>query len=603
MTSVKRSILFAISALMLLAIAGGTTSCKKKEESSSTLIVKVLYDGDPLANVHVFTVPFTTDAITDMYGLTKITGVPAGEYQVYAESGSVTGKSIIMVGQNEVQNATVDINYTGPITFIPQISFLLPDLSCSYAPGDTVTFRVKVTNFKEGSPVTWNSDLDGHLASTPVTEEGFSDFTTHTLSRGEHVITVKAEGREGYNAVKVNHVSMDGPRKVYLYPPGITGNTVTLRWSKYADNDFSFYQANCRYNTGPGVPFTGTISTGSITVVSDTSVTFQLPYSFCTVQFYIMAGNGSGKYNISNTREFSHNTGMVFEGTPVQMMQHPLNNWIYLVFADHTVLYDYQTKTTVASCNVGSSSRFTDLGDNGAGIELYLPGQSTLKVLDGNTLTLKKEITFPHELISVVSSGLGFLICSQRSESADVKPLQVYSLSQQALIAEGGEPFDTYYMKKIPGRNALAACTRRGYSSELDYFEYDDLGSVTLHNNIYNAGGGFSAEVMEMSPTGEYFCVGINGYFRTTDHDLTSVAYLNGSDQVSDFAFNDAGTRAYSCSSNSSLIHEYLYPSGSVEGEHLVYGSPLHMVCRGSTCIVASRTANGSQCCIVTVQL
>ncbi len=584
-------------------MTGVMTSCKKKEEALSTLIVKVIYSGDPMSNVHVFTVPFTADAVTDMYGLTKITGVPAGEYEVYAESGNVTGKSILVVGQNEVQNATVDINFTGPISFIPEITFILPDLTCSYAPGDTVRFRVKVTNAREGSQVTWNSDLDGHLASTPINEEGFSDFTTHTLTAGEHVITAKAEGREGYNAIKVKHIYMNGPRKVYLYPPEIHGSMVTLTWSKYMDDDFSYYQANCRFNQFPDEPFTGTISTGAISGKSDTTITFQLPTSFCTAQFYIMAGNTSGHYNISNTRDVTRDIGLVFEGIPVQMIQHPQKSRIYLVFSDHTILYDYENRTTVATCDFGTTSKFIDLGENGNGIELYLPDQSLLRVLDGNTLTLKKEIPFPHELVSVVSSGLGFLICSQRSESADVKPLQVYSLSQQSLVAEGGEPLDTYYMKKIPGRNALAACTRRGFSSELDYFEYNEQGTVTLHNNVYNAGGGFSVEVMEMSPNGEYFCVGIDGYFRKTDPDLTSVAYLSDSGQTSDFAFNDAGNIAYGCSSASSLIHEYHYPSGQVEGEHLVYGSPLFMVCRGNTCIVASQTGHGSTCCIETVHL
>jgi len=601
MTSLKKTTFSALTVILLLIMVSLASSCKKDEVASSTMIIKVLYDGEPLSNVHVFTVPFTVDALTDEYGLTKIEGISSGEYQVYAESGNATGKSIVIMSDGDVQNVTVDINYTGPITFIPEISFLLPDLYCAYAPGDTVIFRVKVSNFKEGSQITWNSDLDGHLASTPITAEGFSDFATSSLREGKHVITVKAIGREGYNAIKVKHIDMTGPPKVYLYPPVISGSSVILRWSKYKGDDFGFYQINCRYNTKPDEPFNGTISTGHNNSQGDTSVIFSLPWSFCTAQFYIMAGNSSGSYNISNTREISHNIGMFFDGIPVQMLQHPQNNWVYLVFSDHTIIYDYQNKDVIASADIGSTSKFSDLGDNGSGLELYLAKQSSINVLDGSTLALKRVIPFPHEILSVASSGLGFLICSQVSAAPDVKPVQVYSLSQQSVIAQGGDPYDANYMKKVPGRNVLIACTRNGYSSELDYFEYNSSGSITMHRSVYNASGGFSIEVMEMSPNGEYFCVGNYGYFRQTNQEMISVAYLEDSEPVTDFTFNETGSIAWCCSDNSSVINEYHYPSGSIAGGHLVYGNPIHMAYRNNSCIVATRTSSGLQSCVEVV--
>lgn len=603
MTSLKKIYFSALPVIMMLVMVSLTFSCKKDEPAPSTLLVKVLYDGEPLGNVHVFTVPFTVDAMTDEYGLTKIEGISSGEYQVYAESGNATGKSIVILAENDVQNVTVDINYTGPITFLPEISFVLPDLYCAYFPGDTVIFKVKVSNYKEGSQITWNSDLDGHLASTSIDEEGFSEFTTSSLKQGNHVITVKAEGKEGYNAIRVKHIDMNGPRKVYLYPPVISGNSVILRWSKYQGDDFGFYQVNCRYNTKPDEPFNGTISSGHSNSQGDTSDIFSLPWTFYTAQFYIMAGNSSGSYNISNTREITHNIGMFFDGVPVQMLQHPQNNWVYLVFSDRTIIYDYQNKDVISSADIGSTSKFSDLGDNGSGLELYLARQSSVNVLDGSTLALKRVIPFPKEILSVVSSGLGFLICSQVSAAPDVKPVQVYSLSQQAIIAEGGDPYDANYMKKVPGRNVLIACTRNGYSSELDYFEYNSSGSITLHKSVYNASGGFSIEVLEMSPNGEYFCVGNYGYFRQTNQDLTSVAYLEDSEPVSDFAFDETGSIAWCCSGNSSVINEYHYPSGSIAGGHLVYGSPVHMTYRNNSCIVATKTSSGTQSCVEVVHL
>lgn len=587
--------------LVICAMAGLvnlTDSCKKDEDASSTLIVKVLYGNQPMGNVHVFTVPYTSDAITDVYGLTKIEGISSGEYQVYAESGNVTGKSIVILGENDAQNVTVGVNYTGPITFIPQINFILPDLNNAYAPGDTVVFRVKVTNYKEGSQVSWHSNLDGHLASTPIDEAGFSNFSTSKLRQGEHTISATAAGKEGYNAIRVKQIDIDGPQKVYLYPLDVQGTQALLKWSKYRGNDFDFYQAECRFNTRPDEPFTGTISTGHLIAQGDTSVTIQLPVSYYSAQVYVMAGNTNGSYNVSNIRELNRSIGPIIDGIPVQMLQHPLNTWVYLVFSDHAIIYDYQNKEIIATATTGTTAKFIDLGDNGAGLELYLADNASVIVLDGNTLGVKRTIAFPHDLISVVSSGLGFLICAQKSDASDIKPLQVYSLVQQAFIAEGGNPFETLYMKKVPGRNVLVACTRQGYGSELDYFEYNEAGFIILQKNIYNASGGFSVDVMEVSPGGDYFCVGDDAYFRKTDQTLASVAYLQDSDPATDFAFNDEGSITWCCSDKRSLIQEYHYPSGSLVRLYSAYGNPLHMVFRDNSCIVATLTGFGSECCV-----
>jgi hypothetical protein len=584
--------------LLLLAIASLTFSCKKKETATSTLIVRVLYDNEPIGGIHVFTVPYTSDVMTDIYGLARIESVASGEYAVYAEAGFVTGKSIITLGSGEVQNVSVDLNYTGPIPFIPELSFVLPDISCDYAPGDTVFFRVQVSNYREGSQISWSSDLDGQLAQTPIDATGFSDFSTSTLSAGMHVITAKAEGKEGYNAIRLKDIDMTGPKKVYLWPPEISGNSITLRWSKYSGSDFGFYQANCRYNNKPGEPYTSWTSSGHITGQSDTSITFTLPPLFCKAQWYILAGNADGKYNISNYREMTHDLGPFFSGVPVQMMLHPQKSMVYLVFQDKTLLYDYHQKSVVATGNYGATVSRTDLGDNGAGPELYLPKGNSLYILDGNTLELKKTVTFSRELLSVASSGLGFVICSQVSDADGIKPLQVYSLSQQAIVSEGGDAYDNYYMKKVPGRNALVACTRNGYGSWLDYFEFDNSGTVTLHKTVHDAAAGYSPEVMEMSPNGIYFCVGSYAYFRQTNQDLTSVAYLADTDEANDFAFSAAGDVAYCSSENTGIIWQYHYPSGTPTGSFAVYALPVHIALRNNEFIVVSQTGTNTECCV-----
>ena len=104
MTSLKKIYFSALPVIMMLVMVSLTFSCKKDEPAPSTLLVKVLYDGEPLGNVHVFTVPFTADAMTDEYGLTKIEGISSGEYQVYAESGNATGKSIVILAENDVHD-------------------------------------------------------------------------------------------------------------------------------------------------------------------------------------------------------------------------------------------------------------------------------------------------------------------------------------------------------------------------------------------------------------------------------------------------------------------------------------------------------------------
>ncbi len=123
-------------------------------------------------------------------------------------------------------------------------------------------------------------------------------------------------------------------------------------------------------------------------------------------------------------------------------------------------------------------------------------------------------------------------------------------------------------------------------------------GFITLQKNIYNASGGFSVDVMEVSPGGDYFCVGDDAYFRKTDQTLASVAYLQDSDPATDFAFNDEGSITWCCSDKRSLIQEYHYPSGALVRVYFAYGRPLHMVFRDNSCIVATLTGFGSECCV-----
>ncbi len=103
---------------------------------------------------------------------------------------------------------------------------------------------------------------------------------------------------------------------------------------------------------------------------------------------------------------------------------------------------------------------------------------------------------------------------------------------------------------------------------------------------------------MKMSPNGEYFCVGSYGYFRKTDQALTSIAYLEDSDPATDFTTDDAGNIAWCCTESSSLIREYHYPSGAVARTFPVYGSPLHMVYRNHSVIVATQASAGSESCV-----
>jgi len=121
----------------------------------------------------------------------------------------------------------------------------------------------------------------------------------------------------------------------------------------------------------------------------------------------------------------------------------------------------------------------------------------------------------------------------------------------------------------------------------LDYFEFSNSGEITDSNHIYDASSGFSTDVMEMSPDGQYFAVDTYGYLRKTDRDLTPVTSLDGGYSVDDYTFNSSGSSIYATSQYYNTMLEYHYPSGTVVKNYTLSGEPLHLFYKNGNCIIA----------------
>ena len=81
------------------------------------------------------------------------------------------------------------------VNTVPNVSILSPNENAQFVIGQTVNFEAIVDDAQQSADtlnLTWLSDLDGDLSTTPASGNGEVQFSTINLSLGNHLITLRA---------------------------------------------------------------------------------------------------------------------------------------------------------------------------------------------------------------------------------------------------------------------------------------------------------------------------------------------------------------------------------------------------------------------------
>ncbi len=163
----------------------------------------VLNSFQPVENAEVYTNPPSKQGTTDEFGSVLLTGIEKGSYEVFASLEHVgSGKSVVNIQTNELSETTVNIIPGVNVGLAPTVNIVLPAIPAEFSEGEEVTFSVHIEDDdtpNQDIDVVWKSSLDGELSTNSPDINGNVTFTTNSLSRGIHQITITAEDSDGYS--------------------------------------------------------------------------------------------------------------------------------------------------------------------------------------------------------------------------------------------------------------------------------------------------------------------------------------------------------------------------------------------------------------------
>ncbi len=564
----KKLVLFSF-AMALVFI-----SCKKAtEDTSSSLFVEVFgYNGYPLEDAIVFTVPATETLYTDSYGMVTFTNIPTGVYDVYAVYDNYgSGKKSIQVEVNSGNEAEINVEYGHFPDFYPQIMVVSPEASSSntyvFSQKDPVSFVLNVLNGVPGHNIVWKSDLDGEVGASIINNDLSSSITLRNLSVGTHDFTLTTVGEDGIDCMKTIRVQTDGPSSIILYPLVVESFDLRLTWSYYVGNNFSNYKIYLKEYSDDGNSYESVIKT----IEGEWDTTVLVPIhnsSYCEYRVKVTTTD----YSIlpsSNVESFEKGYfGNSFDYYPEDMVLHQYKDYVYVFYSDKVVLYDYANKNVIASRAIADIGYYHDITYSNNEATIFLGSDMRVYILDGEDLTLTKTVNFPNEVksVAVVSPDLIFASVAEDYNSYNIYS---YSLGQQKIIDSiGWDGSYRYLINRVPISNKLVV-ESDDYNGKFKYLYYSVDGQINgfgpaVSPNQYN----FNGYPLSFSPNGSYFIpLRTTSRVYSTGESISMVGTLSNNHQFRDFTFSESGDTIYSIESDYGHFITYTYPAMDVVDE------------------------------------
>jgi hypothetical protein len=556
---------------------------------------------EPIENVDVYTKPPTKQGKTDAFGSVLLKDLEIGSYEVYASLKNVgSGKSIVNIKLDDITESTIRLIRGANVGIVPTIELILPTLPAEFAQGEKISFSADVSDDK--TPVTslktkWVSNLDGVLNSNPPSPTGNSSFSTTSLSRGIHEITLTVEDGDGYQSSKTIEISTLSPKSITLYPPVKNKTKVVLSWSKIDGQSFNKYEI-FRTN-GDGTSQNNELI-ASINDVNTVSFVDENPPLKYQVGYYVRVTNAEGYARSSNEELVELPAGPIFNFTASDMLNHPSEPFIYLVDKSGQKLYkiDYENNTIVASTSIQGTVGKCVIGDNGVGVEIYVPSSDGfVYVYDANDLSLATKIHTEKVNSSVSIDGLGHIVVAL-DPSPDAwwtNPLRSFNRSNGMLI-DGNGDFESDIVKRIPGKTEFIAISTSVSPVDMDYYKLASNGSFEIHlDDKYHGDHPLDPYIFDISDNGEYVITSSSGAVYLANSTMEYKGQFGpGTLQYSDFAFSSDGAKIYAATSNRKSIQIGSYPALIRTEEILLRGYPVFVVRKGQKLIVLIKSDENS---------
>lgn len=584
-----------INSIILLFMIAAFLSCENTNEpeqsaNSGEVELTVLNSNMPVKNSKVFLNETDFKGISDSYGKVLFSGVPEGIYEAFAYyEGYGSGKETVEVKRNTLNKA--DILFTLGIFIEPRVMRYEPYSNYKSSVNDTVTFRYNITDNETASEniqIRLSSSLDGELASTNLTSENSFIFKSNSLSKGEHVIRLEAEDSDGYvgrDSVVVKNIK---PPRVVLSAPTVINEGVKLEWSVCSDPDFNRYEiirnSNPSWNDGQKI--------GTVTGKQNTSFVDTAPPFTDSIYYKIVSYTNDEENSSSEYLKVKNPAGHIYRFAMKDAVIHPDLPYIYLAtFNGEVILYDYEKEQVIQKKTYNTGISFLEIGDNGFGIELYVPDYSGfIHILDPLTLNELTFINCGNPVTSVAIDGKGIVYAGIEPSPWWENPVRSFSRSEKSEI-DGAGRFAEGRVRLLPDKKTLIEITSSSSPVNMEYFEVDENGNFTFFKEDQQHGDHpLSYITFKVAGSGEFVITSTSGTMYKADSTMEYLGELSsGEIQFSDFIFDD-NQKMYASSSNNKSIYVYSVSGFNQIDNITTKGYPFKIFLKGNKIIAVSKT-------------
>lgn len=585
----------ALVLLSIIAIAGCEEEKTTPDKVGDVNVLVTLNNYSSVEGALVYTNPPSKTGTTDQFGSVLLTGIETGSYEVYAQLENVgSGKSAINIKEDELSDVVVNIRENVFVGLAPTINLISPVNQTNFTESDTITFSAVIED--EDTPVeeievVWESDLDGVLNSDSPDAEGNVSFTTHSLTSGEHEITVSAEDNDGYSSSKSFNIATTAPASVTLHEPQLADGQVQLEWSEYPNSDFLHYEV---YRSEGECSEQNAELLASITDKGTTNYTddsLPLAYQVC---YFIKVTNSWEFSSNSNQQIVELPSDHIFNFVPYDMLKHPTQPFVYLLDrgGQKFIKYDYEEMSTVEEVSLPGSIGHCAIGDNGYGMELYAPcTDGKIYVYSADDLTQTTTINAGLQTASVEVNGDGIVIASVNPSPWWEQPVRTYS-RETGINIDGFGDNERDVLRRIPGKNEFISITTSVSPTDMEYFKLNDDGTLDIHeDDQYHGDYPLNANIFRISDDGTYVITSSSGAVYLANSSMEYKGQLqSGALNFSDFAFSEDGSIIYAATSNRKSVQIGHYPSLIRDDEILTRGYPEFIYRDGNQLIILSKS-------------
>jgi len=277
-------------------------------------------------------------------------------------------------------------------SFSPVIADLLPPPGTGFVPGEQVTFSATITDRETPATqlqVEWRSDLDDVINTDAPAGDGSVSFSTTTLSRGVHQVTVKATDGDANETSSSVTIPNNLPQRVVLNPLTKDVSGITLTWTPVSEPDFASYRIYRATNQAGPFSLIDILNNAGADTYKDTSVEFGRTYWY---QLGLLTT--AGPESFSNVESLEAGISIAILTQVETMMVDPVRPFLYALdrVNNSLVFVDLSTNSVESTIFVGSSP--TDMDIDIAGDEMFIAnfGSTELAVVDLVTRTKARSL-------------------------------------------------------------------------------------------------------------------------------------------------------------------------------------------------------------------